>query len=66
MIGVYSFFPKNIFLIPIFRYSISVGELGVDTAALEKSLHNILELASVWKAVVLLDEGFFVFIIFLF
>lgn len=39
------------------RYSISVGELGVNTATLETNLHNILELASVWKAVVLLDEG---------
>jgi len=38
-------------------YSVSVGELGTDTAALEKSLREILEVASAWNAVVLLDEA---------
>jgi hypothetical protein len=38
-------------------YSVSVGELGTDTTSLEKSLREILEVASAWNAVVLLDEA---------
>jgi len=38
-------------------YSVSVGELGTDTTTLEESLGKILELASTWKAVILLDEA---------
>ena len=38
-------------------YSVSVGELGTNTTELEKSLQEILEVASAWNAVVLLDEA---------
>eukprot|EP01102_Stenamoeba_stenopodia_P006723 TRINITY_DN1868_c0_g1_i2.p1 TRINITY_DN1868_c0_g1~~TRINITY_DN1868_c0_g1_i2.p1 ORF type:complete len:587 (+),score=134.29 TRINITY_DN1868_c0_g1_i2:167-1927(+) len=38
-------------------YSISVGELGTTPELLEKTLSNILQLASIWKAVILLDEA---------
>lgn len=38
-------------------YSVSVGELGTDPKALEESLRQILEIATVWNAVVLLDEA---------
>jgi len=38
-------------------YSINIGELGVTTAELEKSLKKILELACDWNAIVLLDEA---------
>jgi len=34
-----------------------VGELGTNTTELEKSLQEILEVASAWNAVVLLDEA---------
>ena len=38
-------------------YSVSVGELGTNTQELEDKLREILEVASTWKAVVLLDEA---------
>jgi len=38
-------------------YSVSVGELGTDTTDLEEKLREILELATVWKAVILIDEA---------
>eukprot|EP01090_Pellita_catalonica_P001615 TRINITY_DN11383_c0_g1_i1.p1 TRINITY_DN11383_c0_g1~~TRINITY_DN11383_c0_g1_i1.p1 ORF type:complete len:745 (-),score=138.80 TRINITY_DN11383_c0_g1_i1:227-2254(-) len=38
-------------------YSVSVGELGTETIDLEKRLQQILELASIWNAVVLIDEA---------
>ena len=38
-------------------YSVSVGELGTDTAQLEKSLRQILDVAQVWNAVILIDEA---------
>jgi len=38
-------------------YSISVGELGTTTTELETKLREILEVASCWNAVILLDEA---------
>jgi len=38
-------------------YSVTVGELGTDTVQLEESLREILEVASTWNAVILLDEA---------
>lgn len=38
-------------------YSISIGELGVDPDGLEKSLRKVLDIATVWNAVLLLDEA---------
>ena len=38
-------------------YSVSVGELGVDTKTLEASLRSILDVATIWDAVILLDEA---------
>ncbi len=38
-------------------YAISVGELGTDPVTLEKKLTQALEIASLWDAVVLLDEA---------
>lgn len=38
-------------------YSVSVGELGTDPEALEENLRRILEMATVWGAVVLIDEA---------
>lgn len=38
-------------------YSVSVGELGTDPKSLEASLRNILEMATIWNAVVLIDEA---------
>jgi len=38
-------------------YSVSVGELGTDTAQLEDRLGDILTLASTWNAVILIDEA---------
>jgi DNA polymerase III delta prime subunit len=38
-------------------YSVSVGELGTSTIDLEERLREILEIASVWDAVVLIDEA---------
>ncbi len=37
-------------------YAVSVGELGTDPESLEKALKTILEIASAWNAVVLIDE----------
>jgi hypothetical protein len=34
-----------------------VGELGTNTEQLEKKLQEILELAAIWQAVVLIDEA---------
>src|SRR5271163_3259118 len=38
-------------------YSVSVGELGTSTDTLEKKLRNILDVAVIWDAVLLLDEA---------
>ena len=38
-------------------YSISVGELGTQTATLETKLRDILEVASAWDSVILIDEA---------
>ncbi len=38
-------------------YSISVGELGTNPTQLEKTLREILDIASIWNAVLLLDEA---------
>jgi hypothetical protein len=38
-------------------YSITVGELGTTTDVLEKKLRDILDVASVWDAVILMDEA---------
>eukprot|EP01120_Amphizonella_sp_Union-15-10_P010874 TRINITY_DN4509_c0_g1_i1.p1 TRINITY_DN4509_c0_g1~~TRINITY_DN4509_c0_g1_i1.p1 ORF type:complete len:667 (-),score=162.77 TRINITY_DN4509_c0_g1_i1:118-2118(-) len=38
-------------------YSVSVGELGTNTKELEKKLKDILELAGIWNAVILIDEA---------
>jgi len=38
-------------------YSISVGELGTDPSTLETSLRVILDVATIWNAVILLDEA---------
>jgi hypothetical protein len=38
-------------------YSVSVGELGTSTDALEQRLRNILDVAMIWDAVLLLDEA---------
>lgn len=38
-------------------YSVSVGELGVSTDDLEKNLRQILDVAQIWNAVILIDEA---------
>ena len=38
-------------------YSVGVGELGTNTDVLEKSLRQILDVATIWDAVILLDEA---------
>jgi SpoVK/Ycf46/Vps4 family AAA+-type ATPase len=38
-------------------YSVGVGELGVNTETLEAKLRNILDVAVIWDAVLLLDEA---------
>ncbi|KAF8246165.1 P-loop containing nucleoside triphosphate hydrolase protein [Wilcoxina mikolae CBS 423.85] len=38
-------------------YAVSSGELGIDAKELESNLARILDMASAWKAVVLLDEA---------
>ncbi|GBC06445.1 hypothetical protein RclHR1_06830013 [Rhizophagus clarus] len=38
-------------------YSISVGELGTSVIELEQKLSEILEVANVWNAVILIDEA---------
>ncbi|KAI8615230.1 P-loop containing nucleoside triphosphate hydrolase protein [Chytriomyces sp. MP71] len=38
-------------------YSVSAGELGTDVLSLERKLSEILEVASVWQAVILIDEA---------
>ncbi|KAK3630139.1 hypothetical protein LTR56_017032 [Elasticomyces elasticus] len=38
-------------------YSVSAGELGTDSAKLEVKLNEILDIASTWGAVLLLDEA---------
>ncbi|CAG8809160.1 31124_t:CDS:2 [Gigaspora margarita] len=42
-------------------YAVSVGELGVTPKELEDKLSEILEVASVWNAVILIDEGLYGF-----
>ena len=38
-------------------YSISVGELGIDPKSLELRLREVLDIATVWDAVILIDEA---------
>ncbi|RGB42235.1 P-loop containing nucleoside triphosphate hydrolase protein, partial [Rhizophagus diaphanus] len=38
-------------------YAVSVGELGTSVVELERKLSEILEVASVWNAVILIDEA---------
>jgi hypothetical protein len=38
-------------------YSVSIGELGTDVQSLEKSLRQILDVTTLWDAVLLLDEA---------
>lgn len=38
-------------------YSVSVGELGTDTTSLENNLRQILDVAQIWNAVILIDEA---------
>lgn len=38
-------------------YSVGVGELGTNTDVLETSLRQILDVATIWDAVILLDEA---------
>ncbi|KAK4955945.1 hypothetical protein LTR10_006884 [Elasticomyces elasticus] len=38
-------------------YSVSAGELGTDSAKLEVKLNEILDIASTWGAILLLDEA---------
>jgi len=38
-------------------YSVSVGELGTTVEKLEEKLREILEVAHLWNAVILLDEA---------
>ncbi len=38
-------------------YSVSMGELGTTPTELETNLKDILELAGVWNALVLMDEA---------
>lgn len=38
-------------------YSISVGELGIDPKSLENKLREVLDIATVWNAVILIDEA---------
>jgi SpoVK/Ycf46/Vps4 family AAA+-type ATPase len=38
-------------------YSVSAGELGTDAKEIDSNLKNILELAKMWDAVLLLDEA---------
>ncbi|KAI3395886.1 hypothetical protein diail_671 [Diaporthe ilicicola] len=38
-------------------YCVSAGELGVDPKSVDENLKNILELAHLWNAVLLLDEA---------
>ena len=38
-------------------YTISCGELGVEAASIEERLSKILHLATIWDAVLLLDEA---------
>lgn len=38
-------------------YSVSIGELGTNADALEKRLRQILEMAMIWNAVLLIDEA---------
>jgi hypothetical protein len=38
-------------------YSVSVGELGINPGELEEKLREILDIASTWKAQILIDEA---------
>jgi ATPase family associated with various cellular activities (AAA) len=38
-------------------YSVSVGELGTNVESLEKNLREILDVAQIWNAVILIDEA---------
>lgn len=38
-------------------YTVGIGELGTNTATLEKNLRGIMDMAQMWNAVLLLDEA---------
>ncbi len=38
-------------------YMVSVGELGINSGELEKNLRQILDVAQIWNAVILIDEA---------
>lgn len=38
-------------------YMVSIGELGTNASALEESLRDILNLATIWDAILLIDEA---------
>ncbi|MCK5020931.1 MAG: AAA family ATPase [Candidatus Peribacteraceae bacterium] len=38
-------------------YSVTIGELGIDPDQLEERLRQVLEMAEIWNAVLLLDEA---------
>ncbi|EXX78206.1 hypothetical protein RirG_017110 [Rhizophagus irregularis DAOM 197198w] len=42
-------------------YAVSVGELGTSVIELEEKLSEILEVANIWNAVILIDEVFLTF-----
>lgn len=44
-------------------YAVSVGELGTSAVDLENKLSEILEVASIWNAVILIDEGMYEYLI---
>jgi len=38
-------------------YTMSAGELGLETRGIEMKLSNILEMATMWNAILLIDEA---------
>lgn len=38
-------------------YTLSAGELGIDPVTVEKNLSEALRYATIWKAIVLMDEA---------
>jgi SpoVK/Ycf46/Vps4 family AAA+-type ATPase len=38
-------------------YTMSAGELGLDTRQVEKKLSDVLEMATMWNAILLIDEA---------
>ena len=38
-------------------YMMNAGDLGLDSSEIESSLSNVLEMATKWNAIILLDEA---------